>query len=228
MNTPTEVNLANSQWFSHRPICVWLVEDNHAFRQTVARVLNGMEGIECLQHFSNAEDTFDALLGGGVPDVILLDVGLPGQNGIAAVPRIKSILPSTRVVMLTVFDDDEKVFKAICAGASGYLLKSTPPSKIADSIREALIGGAPMTPKVAGAVLQMFSKMNQSTHGYGLTAREKEILKLMAEGLTVKAIANNLAVSYYTADTHIRNIYTKLHVHSRGGAVAKGFRERLF
>jgi DNA-binding NarL/FixJ family response regulator len=130
--------------------------------------------------------------------------------------------------MLTVFDDDEKVFKAICAGASGYLLKSTPPAKIADSIREALAGGAPMTPKVAGAVLQMFSKMGQPSHDYGLTEREEKILKLMTEGLTVKAIADQLAVSYHTADTHIRNIYTKLHVHSRGSAVAKGFREKLF
>lgn len=228
MKTFSEADQADHRWASPRPICVWLVEDNHAFRQTVARVLNQMEGIECAQHFSNAEDALDALLGGGVPDVILLDVGLPGQNGIAAVPRIKAILPSARVVMLTVFDDDEKVFKAICAGASGYLLKSTTPAKIAESIREALVGGAPMTPKVAGAVLQMFSKMNQPRHDYGLTEREENILKLMADGLTVKAIADQLAVSYHTADTHMRNIYTKLHVHSRGSAVAKVFRERLF
>jgi len=228
METLAKPNQDNPRLAAHQSVCVWLVEDNHDFRKTVARVLNGIEGVECSQHFSNAEDALDALLGGGVPDVILLDVGLPGQNGIAAVPKIKAILPSTRVVMLTVFDDDEKVFKAICAGASGYLLKSTPPGVIAQAIREALAGGAPMTPKVAGAVLQMFSKMSRPTQDYGLTEREEKILELMMEGLTAKAIAGNLAVSYHTVDTHIRNIYTKLHVHSRGGAVAKGFKGKLF
>ena len=186
-----------------------------------------MDGFECSQHFSNAEDVLDALLGGGVPDVILLDVGLPGQNGIVAVSKIKAILPSTRVVMLTVFDDDEKVFRAICAGASGYLLKSTPPGGDCPGHPGSARRRGAMTPKVAGAVLQMFSKMGRPRHDYGLTEREQKILELMMEGLTAKGIADRLVVSYHTVDTHIRNIYTKLHVHSRGGAVAKGFREKL-
>lgn len=211
-----------------RAICVWLVEDNHAFRMTVARVLNGIDGIECFEHFSNAEDALELLQSGdSVPDVILMDLGLPGQNGIVAISKIKAILPSTRVVVLTVFDQDEKVFKAICAGASGYLLKSTPPDAIVEAIHEALAGGAPMTPKVAKAVLQMFSQMGKPVD-YGLTERERNVLELMTKGLTAKAIAGQLDVSYHTVDTHIRNIYTKLHVHSRGSAVAKGFREKLF
>jgi DNA-binding NarL/FixJ family response regulator len=210
------------------PVSVWLVEDNHTFRNTVARVLDGVESVECSRHFSNAEDALDAMAGGGVPDVILLDVELPGQDGIAAVQRIKSLSPSTRVVMLTVFDDHEKVFKAICAGASGYLLKTSPVDRIVESIHEALAGGAPMTPRVAGSVLQMFSKMARPRQDYGLTQREQSILELMTQGFIKKEIADRLSLSYHTVDTHLRNIYTKLHVHSRTGAVAKALNERLF
>ena len=210
------------------PVSVWLIEDNHIFRNTVARALSRVEGVDCTQHFANAEDALDALQGGGVPEVILVDVELPGQDGIAAVRKIKSISPATRVVMLTVFDDHEKVFKAICAGASGYLLKTSPVERIIESINEALVGGAPMTPKVAGSVLQMFSKMAQPRQDYGLTEREQKILELMTQGLIKKEIASKICVSYHTVDTHLRNIYTKLHVHSRTGAVAKALKERLF
>lgn len=210
------------------PVSVWLIEDNHTFRNTVARALSRVEGLECSQHFANAEDAIDAMLGGGVPDVILLDVELPGQNGIEAVQKIKSLSPSTRVVMLTVFDDHEKVFRAICAGASGYLLKTSPVERIVQSIHEALSGGAPMTPRVASAVLQMFSKMAQPKQDYGLTQREQKILELMTTGLLKKEIADSLSLSYHTVDTHLRNIYTKLHVHNRSGAVGKAIKERLF
>lgn len=210
------------------PVSVWLIEDNHIFRNTVARALGRVEGVECTQHFANAEDALDALQGGGVPEVILVDVELPGQDGIEAVRKIKSISPATRVVMLTVFDDHEKVFKAICAGASGYLLKTSPVERIVESIHEALAGGAPMTPKVAGAVLKMFSQFAQPRQDYGLTTREQKILELMTQGLIKKEIADKLALSYHTVDTHLRNIYTKLHVHSRTGAVAKALKERLF
>jgi DNA-binding NarL/FixJ family response regulator len=208
--------------------CVWLVEDNHTFRHTVARVLGEVEGIECTQHFANAEDALDALDGGGVPDVLLLDVQLPGLNGIEAVQKIKSISPATRVVILTAFNDHEKVFKAICAGASGYLLKTSPMERIVESIYEALAGGAPMTPQVASSVLQMFARMGRPKQDYGLTAREQQILQLMAEGLIKKEVADRLSLSYHTVDTHLRNIYTKLHVHSCAGAVAKALKERLF
>ena len=211
-----------------RLVSVWLVEDNHTFRKTVARVLGQVDGMECSQHFPNAEDALDALMGGGVPDVILLDVELPGQNGIEAVQKIKSICPSTRVVMLTVFDDHQKVFKAVCAGASGYLLKNSPVERIVESIHEALDGGAPLSPSVAKSVLEMFSKLVKPRQDYGLTGREQEILELMTEGLAKKEIAGRLLASFHTVDTHIRNIYTKLHVHSSTGAVARALKERLF
>jgi DNA-binding NarL/FixJ family response regulator len=209
-------------------VSVWLVEDNHTFRNTVARVLSAVDGLECSQHFSNAEDALDALSGGGVPDVILLDVELPGQIGIEAVRKIKSICPSTRVVMLTVFEEHDKVFKAICAGASGYLLKTSSVEGIVNSIHEALTGGAPMTPRVAKSVLDMFSNLARPKHDYGLTTREQRILELMTQGLIKKEIADHLGISYHTVDTHLRNVYTKLHVHSSTGAVAKAIKERLF
>jgi DNA-binding NarL/FixJ family response regulator len=214
--------------FGRSPVSVWLIEDNHAFRNTVARALGRVEGIECTHQFANAEDALDALLGGGVPDVLLLDVELPGQNGIEAVRKIKSISPATRVVMLTVFDDHEKVFKAICAGASGYLLKTSPVDRIVESINEALTGGAPMTPRVAAAVLKMFSQFARPQQDYGLTAREQTILELMTRGLIRKEIAQHTNLSFHTVDTHLRNIYTKLHVHSCTGAVAKALKEKLF
>jgi len=210
------------------PITVWLVEDNHTFRKTVARVLGEVKGVECSQHFANAEDALDALLGGAVPDVVLLDVELPGQSGIEAVSQIKAISPATRVVMLTVFEDHEKVFKAICAGASGYLLKTSPVERIVESVHEALDGGAPMTPRVAKSVLDMFARLSRPKQDYGLTRQEQRILELMAQGLIKKEIADRLALSYHTVDTHLRNIYTKLHVHTRTGAVAKALQEKLF
>jgi DNA-binding NarL/FixJ family response regulator len=210
------------------PACVWLVEDNHTFRNTVARVLSDVEGIECTQHFSNAEDALDALIGGGVPDVVLLDVQLPGLNGIEAIHKIKSISPATRIVILTAFNDHEKVFKAVCAGASGYLLKTSPVERIVESIHEAVSGGAPMAPQVASLVLQMFAKMVKPKQDYGLTSREQQILQMMTEGLIKKEVADKLSLSYHTVDTHLRNIYTKLHVHNSTGAVAKALKERLF
>jgi len=213
---------------AERPIIVWLVEDNHTFRGTVARVLNQVHDVECRNHFSNSEEALEGLAEGAVPDVILLDVELPGMSGIEAVGRIKSISPATRVIMLTVFDDHNKIFKAICAGASGYLLKTSPVEKIVESIREVHAGGAPMTPRVARSVLDMFGRLSVPRQEYNLTSREQKILELMTQGLIKKEIADQLSLSYHTVDTHLRNIYTKLHVHTRTGAVAKALKERLF
>jgi len=209
-------------------ISIWLVEDNRTFRDTVARVLDRVEGMECTGSFTSSEDALEALNEGRVPDIILLDVQLPGQSGLEAVRTIKAISPSTRVVMLTVFDDHQKIFQAICAGASGYLLKTAPVDRIVEAIREALDGGAPMNPNVARSVLDMFARLAAPKFDYSLTDREQSILELMTKGLTKKEIASQLSLSYHTVDTHLRNIYTKLHVHNRSGAVAKAFKERLF
>ncbi len=211
-----------------RAISVWLIEDNHTFRNTVARVLRQVPDVAIVEQFSNSEDAIEALQTGGTADVALVDVELPGLNGIAAVQRIKAISPATRIIMLTVFDDHDKIFKAICAGASGYLLKTASMDKIIESIRDVYAGGASMTPRVAHSVLEMFSRQLAPKNDYSLTPREQKILELMTQGLLKKEIADQLSLSYHTVDTHLRNIYAKLHVHTRSGAVAKALKERLF
>ena len=209
-------------------ITVWLVEDNDTFRNTVARALMQVSSLDCSHRFASAEEALEALEEDALADVILLDVELPGINGIEAIQRIKAISPTTRIIMLTVFDSHEKIFKAICAGASGYLLKTSSAEKIVASISEVYRGGASMEPKVARYVLDMFSRLAAPRQDYGLTPREQKILELMTQGLIKKEIADQLSLSYHTVDTHLRNIYTKLHVHTRTGAVAKALRERLF
>jgi DNA-binding NarL/FixJ family response regulator len=209
-------------------ITVWLVEDNDTFRNTVARALMQVPALDCSHRFASAEEALEVLEDGAVADVSLLDVELPGINGIEAIQRIKALSPSTRIIMLTVFDSHEKIFKAICAGASGYLLKTSPAEKIVASISEVHRGGASMEPKVARYVLDMFARLAPPRQDYGLTPREEKILELMTQGLIKKEIADQLSLSYHTVDTHLRNIYTKLHVHTRTGAVAKALKERLF
>lgn len=206
---------------------VWLIEDNQNFRTTLSRVVNGMTGMKCANQFSNAENALDALHAGAVPDVVLLDVGLPGLNGIDAIKEIKTLSPTTRIVMLTVFDDHEKVFKAVCAGASGYLLKPSNTASIVRSIKEAISGGAPMTPQVAKSVLDMLSGRTAPKPVQILTSREQSVLRLMSQGKGMKGIAEELDLSYHTVDSHLRNIYAKLHVHTSTAAVAKAVKEGL-
>ena len=209
-------------------INVWLIEDNSAFREALARVIRDSGGLDCPRTFSSCEEALQALQNTTPPEVILLDVGLPGMSGIEGIQHIKAAAPTTQVIMLTMFDDHDKVFKSICAGASGYLLKTAPPHKITDAIQEVLSGGAPMNSRVARSVLDMFAKLAGPHADYGLTGREKMVLELMVRGLIKKEIADQLSLSYHTIDTHLRNIYQKLHVHTRTGAVAKALKERLF
>lgn len=208
-------------------ITVWLIEDSETFRNAVSRALGKVPLLDCSHRFPNAEEAIEELENGGVANVILLDIELPGIDGVEAVARIKALSPSTRIIMFTVVDSHDKIFKAICAGASGYLLKTSPAQKIVDAIREVHAGGAPMTPQVARSVLDMFARLPGPRQDYGLTAREQEILEWMVNGMIKKEIAEKLSISYHTVDTHLRNIYTKLHVNTRGGAVAKAVKERL-
>jgi DNA-binding NarL/FixJ family response regulator len=188
--------------------------------------------MRCERDFGSFEESQMAL-GGKPPDVLLLDVGLPGINGIEALAHIHQIAPSTRAVILTVFDDAEKIFQAICAGASGYLLKTSAIDEIADAIRQVMEGGAPMTPKVAKMVIDLFGKMGKTrrqptgSDDYDLTPREKDILELMVEGLIKKEIADRLDLSVHTVSTHLRSVYEKLHVNTNTGAVAKAIREGI-
>lgn len=205
-----------------------MIEDNHSFRSTVSKLLNRTEDVRCTNSFPACEDALALITNGAKMDVILLDVELSGMNGIDGLRKIKAIIPATRVIMLTVFEDHERVFRAICAGASGYLLKASPFERIVESIHQVVAGGSPMSPRVATSVLEMFTKMVEPKTDFGLTERERQVLELMKEGLTKKEIASRLELSFHTVDDYLRNIYTKLHVHSQAGAVAKAMKHELF
>jgi DNA-binding NarL/FixJ family response regulator len=207
---------------------VWLIEDHADSRRVLARVLNRSGSLLCPHAFPTCEEALAALVTNPPPDVVLLDIGLPGMNGIEGIPRLKALAPATHIIILTVFDDQEKVFNAICAGASGYLLKNTDEDAIVGAVREVLEGGSPINPRVARLVLNMFaSRAAPSKNEYGLSSREREVLELMVQGLIKKEIADRLQLSYHTVDNHLRSIYGKLQVHTRGGAVAKAVSEGI-
>jgi DNA-binding NarL/FixJ family response regulator len=206
---------------------IWLVEDNSEFRHTIAELINETAGMRCSGAFASCEEALAELRNKDAPEVVLMDIGLPGMSGIEGVKHLKKISPSTDVIVLTIYDDDEKVFRAICNGAGGYLLKDAPAESIVAAIHDVLQGGAPMNAHIARRVLDMFMRLSVPQAEYGLTAREKEILHELTEGLTKKQIAEKLFLSFFTIDTHLKNIYAKLHVHSRTGAVAKVLKERL-
>lgn len=212
------------------------------------RALNRLEGIVCGQRFTAVEDAVARLQAGGgdPPAVLLLDVELPGMSGIEGISALKTFAPNLAIVILTVFEDDDKIFRAICAGAAGYLLKTAGVEDIASAIRTAANGGSPINPAIARRVLEMFSKVNAGRTGaqgdisssqeaagkggqatYGLTPRELQILELLVQGHTIKQAAGEMGIGYYTADEYIRSVYEKLQVRSRGGAIAKAVKERL-
>lgn len=210
-----------------REIHVWVVEDNDFLRDTLVEVLEREPGTRCTLASSACEDALAALEGGRVPQLVLMDLGLPGMGGIEGIGRLRQASPATQVIVLTVHDEDQKVFEALCAGASGYLLKPASAAEITGAIRTVVEGGAPINASIARQVLDMFTRDARPRADYGLTDREREILELLTEGITQKQIAASLSLSPHTVDTHLRNIYGKLHVRSSTGAVAKALRERL-
>jgi len=211
---------------------VWLVEDNEIFATGVQRTIDRMDGMSCGGKFQSVEQAFAALEAGRKPDVILLDVQLPGMDGITALSHLKGMAPKAQIVILTVFDDADKIFRAVCAGASGYVLKSSTGAEIGEAIRQVIDGGASMAPEVARKVLDALShqkgeKNSQDADAYNLTSRQRDILRLMADGLVKKEIADVLNISVATVSTHIQRVYEKLHVTTNTGAVAKALREKL-
>ena len=211
-------------------IDVWLVEDNATYRRNLARAVRRDKSLGCGGEFDSVEDALAALETQPPPDVVLLDVALPGMDGVAGIPHLLERAPSSSIVILTTFDDPDKIYRAICAGASGYLLKTATIGEVAQAVRQAAEGGSPMTPSVARRVLERFSEISPKPRGedvYSLTSRELDTLRLMAEGHAKKQIAAELGISSHTVNTHIRSIYDKLHVHTNTGAVAKAVRERL-
>jgi DNA-binding NarL/FixJ family response regulator len=206
---------------------LWLVEDNAVFRRTVRRIVEELPGISAVDAFGSGEEALRALESGLRPDTVLIDLGLPGIDGVEGIRRIKAAAPAAQILVLTVFEDDEKIFRAVCAGASGYLLKSASMQEIADAVEEVRRGGSPMTPRVARRVLGMFSKLAPVQQDYGLAPREREVLELFVQGCTNKEVAARLALSVHTVDTYNRSLYEKLHVNTRSGAVAKALKEGL-
>lgn len=208
-------------------ITLWIVEDNNLFRESMAGVINQTPGMHCPHTFSTCEEAIQVLEMGDAPEIILLDIGLPGMSGIEGLKHFHALSPATQVLILTVHEDHDKVFEALCAGATGYLLKPTSMAEVVEAIETVRRGGSPMNAQIARKVLTMFSRLAVPKKDYGLTDREQEVLHLLVDGLTQRRIAETLFLSEHTINTHIRNIYAKLHVHSRSGAVAKALKERL-
>jgi DNA-binding NarL/FixJ family response regulator len=207
---------------------VIIIEDNELLRDSLKEAINKSSDINCINTFSSGEAALVIIQKEElVPDIILLDIGLPGMNGIELIPELKKLSPSSKILIITVYDDDENIFNAICAGASGYLLKDLSSEKIVASISEVMNGGAPMNSHIAKKVLNMFRDQNVKSNGYSLSEREKEILSLLVEGLSKKQIAEKIFLSHHTVDSHLRNIYAKLEVHSRSSAISKAIREKL-
>lgn len=209
---------------------VWLVEDERQYRETLAYLIDHTTGMECSRRFERGETALEALeiLGtAAYPDVMLMDVNLPGLSGLECASRVKACLPQTPIVMLTIRDDAETIFEAFRAGASGYLVKDAHVDQIIAAVREALSGGMLMPAPVARKVRALLSEPAAATVEYGLSAREKDVLEHMVAGHAQKEIAERLFISPATVSTHIQHIYQKLHVRSGSAAVAKAVRERL-
>ncbi len=203
-------------------ISVAIVEDDADIRQGLQLLLKGTPGFACVAAYSNCELALREIAE-HLPDVVLMDIQLPGMSGIEGVRRLKRALPELSVIMLTIHDDDQRVFDSLCAGACGYLLKTTPPAKLLEAIREVHAGGSPMSANIARMVIQSF----QRTQSAELTSRETEILSQLCRGKSYKMIADSLHISKGTVHSHLKNIYKKLEVNSMSEAVAKAYQEKL-
>ena len=208
-------------------IRIIIFEDNDRLRQSLAYLLQSAEEYEVLGDYHHCEDAAN-IARVYQPDVVLMDIDMPGHDGIHGVSLVKEARPETAVIMYTVFEDDDKLFQCLCAGANGYLLKKTPPEKLFEAIREVMEGGAPMSPSIAKKVIGSFQSA-PTPGSYDLTERELQVLQLLVKGYSTKAIATELAIAFNTVRSHLKNIYSKLHVNCGKEAVAKiaGNRSRL-
>lgn len=204
-----------------------LVEDQREIREALTALINGTPGYKCAGSFRSMEEALEKVRY-ELPDVMLCDIGLPGMSGIEGIRILKESHPGLLLLMLTVYDDDERIFDALCAGACGYLLKRTPPARLLESLREAVTGGAPMSPEVATRVINLFREIRPPDRcDYELTPHETRLLKLLVEGHNYTTAAAELGVSYNTIKFHMRHIYEKLQVHSKSEAVSKALQNRL-
>ncbi len=213
------------------PIKVAVIEDIQDISDSLKILINDAKGFCCTDNYYSVEEALTKLAkvaDDEIPDVLLMDIGLPGMSGIEGAKLLKQLYPKIIVLVLTVYDDDDRIFKALCAGACGYLLKKTPPARLLEGIREAVNGGAPMTPEIARRVIELFQHFSPPAKvDYRLTPHESRLLKLLAEGHSYRSSAEILNVTQHAVSFHLRNIYEKLQVHSKSEAVAKALRERL-
>jgi DNA-binding NarL/FixJ family response regulator len=208
------------------PITVSIVEDQDPLRETIVKVLNRADGFMCVSHYGNAEDALKGLAH-DKPQVVLMDINLPGINGVECVRQLKQLLPETQVMMLTAYEDTDNIFKSLEAGATGYMLKRTPRAELLEAIKEVHQGGSPMSAHIARKVVASFTKPASpvSSATENLSEREQQVLDCLAQGLIYKEIAEKLGISYETVHTYIRRIYEKLQVRTRTEAVAKFLRK---
>ncbi|HKG69117.1 MAG TPA: response regulator transcription factor [Segetibacter sp.] len=208
-------------------IKVLIYEDNPQLREGLTMLINGSEGFEVLASFKNCNNVLQEIKT-YKPDVILMDIDMPGTNGIEGLKQIRLVDNDTKILMLTVFDDNKNVFEAISNGANGYVLKKTPPARLLEYIQEANTGGAPMTSSIATQVLKMFSALNnEKGEDYHLSEREKQVLSLLVNGYSYKMISAEMFIAIDTVRSHIKKIYEKLHVNSKSEAVAKAFKDKI-
>ncbi len=209
------------------PIRVVIVEDQRELRDGLAMLINGTPGYACAGSFRTMEDALRGVAR-ELPDLVLTDIGLPGLSGTEGIRILKERYPDLPVIALTVYDDDDEIFGALCAGALGYLLKNTPPVRLLEALKEVVSGGAPMSPEIARRVVILFKDVRPPDRAtYQLTSQETELLKLLVEGHNYKTAAVELSISIHTVSFHMHNIYTKLQVHSKSQAVAKALRDRI-
>jgi DNA-binding NarL/FixJ family response regulator len=217
--------IAHSQHENSLKVAV--VEDARSMRDAYRILIDGTEGFRCVGSYGTMEEALEEI-GGNLPDIVLVDIGLPGMSGIDGARILKDRYPSLPVLVLTVYEDDERIFDALCAGACGYLIKKTSPARLLESIREASAGGAPMSPEIARRVVALFRKVRPPERAdYHLTPHELRLLMLMIEGHNYKTAAAELGTSVNTVCFHIKRIYSKMQVHSKSEAVAKALRSGL-
>ena len=207
---------------SQELIVVSIVEDDEEIRESLELLINSADGFECLSTYADCETAVVGIVN-DVPDVVLMDIGLPGMSGIEGIKILKQKLPDLDMLVLSIRENDQSVFDALCAGATGYLIKETPPHRILEAIRELKEGGSPMSTQIARMVVGSF----KVTTNHALTQRETEVLSQLCKGMSYKMIADSLFISEETVRRHIKSIYRKLEVHSKSEAVAKALKEKL-
>lgn len=218
MNPPPAIGL----------ITVWIVEDHPVFAKHLRRLICSEEDLDCTQHFATATELFDKLSHGSErPDILMLDLGLPGRGGLEVLAQLRIDEPKLKVLILSGFDDRERVYRAICNGASGYLLKTSDPDEILGGIRDVMHGAAALSSAIASMILLGFSKHGPVEKLEPLTQREEQVLGGLVKGFIKKEIGEQLSISPHTVDMHLRSIYRKLHVRTQTEAVAKALRQGL-